>query len=55
VVKGTQFRVTINTGSTSVDVIRGQVEVADFRSGQIAQVMPGSMRQPSRRANSGSR
>ncbi len=41
VVKGTQFRVTINAGSTSVDVIRGQVEVADFRSGQIAQVMPG--------------
>jgi hypothetical protein len=41
VVKGTQFRVTINAGSTSVDVIRGQVEVADFKSGQIAQVMPG--------------
>ena len=41
VVKGTQFRVTINAGSTSVDVIHGQVEVADFRSGQIAQVMPG--------------
>ena len=41
VVKGTQFRVTVNAGATSVDVIRGQVEVADFRSGQIAQVMPG--------------
>src|SRR4051812_49174723 len=41
VVKGTQFRVTVNAGSTSVDVVRGQVEVADFRSGQIAQVMPG--------------
>src|SRR5712671_870523 len=41
VVKGTQFRVTVNTASTSVDVIRGQVEVADFKSGQIAQVMPG--------------
>src|SRR4051794_5487228 len=41
VVKGTQFRVTVNAGSTSVDVIRGQVEVADFRSGQVAQVMPG--------------
>ena len=41
VVKGTQFRVTVNATSTSVDVIRGQVEVADFRSGQIAQVMPG--------------
>ncbi len=41
VVKGTQFRVTVNAGATSVDVIRGQVEVADFRTGQIAQVMPG--------------
>src|SRR5215213_1923250 len=40
VVKGTQFRVSVNAGSTSVDVVRGQVEVADFRSGQIAQVMP---------------
>jgi hypothetical protein len=41
VVKGTQFRVSVNASSTSVDVIRGQVEVADFKSGQIAQVMPG--------------
>ncbi|MGA7074381.1 MAG: FecR family protein [Bradyrhizobium sp.] len=41
VVKGTQFRVSVNATSTSVDVIRGQVEVADFRSGQIAQMMPG--------------
>ena len=41
VVKGTQFRVSVNATSTSVDVIRGQVEVADFKSGQIAQVMPG--------------
>jgi hypothetical protein len=41
VVKGTQFRVTVNAASTSVDVLRGQVEVSDFKSGQIAQVMPG--------------
>ena len=41
VVKGTQFRVTVNAISTSVDVLRGQVEVSDFKSGQIAQVMPG--------------
>ena len=41
VVKGTRFRVTVNATSTSVDVIRGQVEVADFRTGQIAQVKPG--------------
>src|SRR3954465_12361811 len=41
VVKGTQFRVTVNAGKTTVDVVRGQVEVADFKTGQIAQVMPG--------------
>ncbi|MCA6116580.1 FecR domain-containing protein [Bradyrhizobium sp. WSM 1738] len=41
VVKGTQFRVTVNAGKTTVDVIRGQVEVADFKTGQIAQVMAG--------------
>jgi hypothetical protein len=41
VVKGTQFRVSVNAASTSVDVMRGQVEVTDFKSGQIAQVMPG--------------
>src|SRR4051812_21542369 len=41
VVKGTQFRVTVNAGKTTVDVVRGQVEVADFKSGQIAQIMAG--------------
>jgi hypothetical protein len=41
VVKGTQFRVSVNAAGTSVDVVKGQVEVADFRTGQIAQVMPG--------------
>src|SRR5579872_4801493 len=41
VVKGTQFSVTVNAGNTRVDVSRGQVRVADFKSGQIAQVMPG--------------
>src|ERR1700744_3484665 len=39
VVKGTQFSVTINAANTRVDVSRGQVEDADFKSGQIAQVM----------------
>src|SRR5215467_11159620 len=43
VVKGTQFSVTVNANSTSVNVKRGQVEVSDFRSGQIAQVMPGQV------------
>jgi len=41
VVKGTQFVVTIDGATTRVDVKRGQVEVSDFKSGQIAQVMPG--------------
>jgi hypothetical protein len=43
VVKGTQFIVTVNTDSTSVDVRRGQVEVSDFKTGQIAQVLPGQV------------
>jgi FecR protein len=41
VVKGTQFSVTVTAANTRVDVNRGQVEVADFKSGQIAQVKPG--------------
>ena len=41
VVKGTQFRVTVNASGAKVDVVRGQVQVADFKTGQIAQVMPG--------------
>ncbi|MDA9505963.1 membrane protein [Bradyrhizobium sp. CCBAU 11386] len=43
VVKGTQFSVTVNAGSTRVGVLRGQVEVSDFKTGQIAQVMPGQV------------
>lgn len=41
VVKGTQFSVTVGAGSTRVGVLRGQVEVSDFKTGQIAQVLPG--------------
>ena len=41
VVKGTQFIVTVGATSTSVEVRRGQVEVSDFKTGQIAQVLPG--------------
>ena len=41
VVKGTHFSVTVNAASTSVNVQRGQVEVSDFKTGQIAQVLPG--------------
>ncbi len=53
VVKGTQFRVSVYAASTRVDVIRGQVEVADFRSGQIAQVMPGQHATASANGNPG--
>jgi len=41
VVKGTQFRVTVTSGSAKVDVQRGQVQVSDFRSGQFVLVQPG--------------
>ena len=41
VVKGTHFSVTVNAASTSVNVERGQVEVSDFKTGQIAQILPG--------------
>src|SRR5689334_5912970 len=40
VVKGTQFRVTVDRDDSRVDVLRGQVEVADFKTGQYAQVYP---------------
>jgi hypothetical protein len=41
VVKGTQFRVSVTASGTKVEVIKGQVEVADFKTGQVAQVHPG--------------
>jgi hypothetical protein len=41
VVKGTKFRVTVNKNDSNVDVLRGQVEVTDLKSGQIATVLPG--------------
>jgi ferric-dicitrate binding protein FerR (iron transport regulator) len=53
VVKGTQFRVSVNAASTSVDVFRGQVEVADFKSGQVVQVMPGQVATAFARGESG--
>ena len=43
VVKGTQFRVSLDKSDASVDVLRGQVEVADFKSGQFALVLPGQI------------
>src|ERR1700749_3277982 len=41
VVKGTQFSVTVNARNTTVDVKRGQVDVSDLKSSQIALVLPG--------------
>ena len=37
-VKGTRFRVTVAKDDASVDVLRGQVEVSDFKTGQYALV-----------------
>jgi len=53
VVKGTQFRVTVNASGATVDVVRGQVEVSDFKSGQIAHVMPGQHASVSSHGNAG--
>src|SRR5262245_40634445 len=53
VVKGTQFRVTVNASGATVDVVRGQVEVSDFKSGQIAQIMPGQHASVSSHGNAG--
>ncbi len=38
VVKGTQFRVSVSNRESRVDVLRGQVEVTDFKTGQYALV-----------------
>jgi hypothetical protein len=41
IVKGTQFRVSVEKGRSRVEVLRGQVQVADFKSGQNVLVLPG--------------
>jgi hypothetical protein len=41
VVKGTQFRVTVDRKGAHVDVSRGQVQVSDFKTGQNVVVLPG--------------
>src|SRR5215471_7884133 len=41
VVKGTQFRVSVDGRGARVNVLGGQVEVSDFKSGQYALVLPG--------------
>jgi FecR protein len=41
VVKGTRFRVTVDKDDAHVDVLRGQVEVSDYKSGQYALIVEG--------------
>jgi hypothetical protein len=41
VVKGTQFRVSVNKRGGNVEVTEGRVEVSDFKTGQFALVLPG--------------
>jgi hypothetical protein len=53
VVKGTQFRVTVSASGATVDVVHGKVEVSDYKSGQIAQVMPGQHASVSSHGNAG--
>src|SRR5262249_25811589 len=43
VVKGTQFRVTVEGNGSNVEVLRGQVQVTDYKSGQYALVNPGQL------------
>jgi hypothetical protein len=52
-VKGTQFRVSVNRNDTSVDVLKGVVEVADHKSGQHALVLPGQTAKVSAHGSSG--
>jgi hypothetical protein len=40
VVKGTQFRVTVDNSGSRVDVLSGQVQVTDYKTGQYAIVNP---------------
>jgi hypothetical protein len=41
VVKGTQFRVSVDDRESKVEVVSGQVEVAELKSGKFALVLPG--------------
>jgi FecR-like protein len=53
VVKGTQFRVTLDKRGANVAVLGGQVEVTDFKTGQNALVLPGQAAKVSAAGNSG--
>ena len=53
VVKGTQFRVSVDKSGGHVEVIEGRVEVADFKSGQFALVLPGQAAKVAAAGNGG--
>jgi hypothetical protein len=53
VVKGTRFRVTVDRRGAKVDVMRGQVQVADFKSGDMTVVLPGQAAKVSAQGNGG--
>src|SRR4051794_13752020 len=53
VVKGTQFRVSVDKGTSRVAVLRGQVQVSDFKSGENVLVLPGQMARTSGKAAGG--
>jgi len=53
VVKGTQFRVSLDKRGANVAVLEGQVEVTDFKSGQNALVIPGQAARVSAAGRSG--
>ena len=41
IVKGTEFVVTLEPGTADVEVITGEVEVADYNSGEVASIKQG--------------
>ncbi len=53
VVKGTRFRVSVDKFDGQVDVLRGQVEVTDLKSGRYAMVAPGQAAKVSAQGTSG--
>jgi hypothetical protein len=53
IVKGTQFRVSVDKGTSRVAVLRGQVQVSDFKSGDNVVVLPGQVARTSGQAAGG--
>ncbi len=55
VVKGTHFRVSMDDAGSHVDVLRGQVDVVDYKSGDEALVLPGQTAQVAATGSTGLR